>query len=86
MFTFIGEIEWPEGDEELPLPAVELIKALLVREPYDRLGTASALEVKEHQFFTHVNWDSLLREKAEFVPVLDDEEDTSYFDSKMFFW
>lgn len=29
-----------------------------------------------------MNWNSLLREKAEFIPVLDDEEDTSYFDSK----
>ena len=38
--------------------------------------------VKDHTFFNHVNWDSLLRQKAEFIPQLDDEEDTSYFDCK----
>merc|ERR1719457_359072 len=46
------------------------------------MGSAGAYEVKEHKFFHHVNWNSLLREKAEFVPVLDDEEDTSYFDTR----
>ena len=38
--------------------------------------------VKEHVFFDNVNWESLLRQKAEFIPQLDDEEDTSYFDCK----
>ena len=28
-----------------------------------------------------VDWDGLLRQKSEFIPALDDEEDTSYFDS-----
>lgn len=41
-----------------------------------------AFEVKQHSFFTEVNWNSLLRQKAEFVPHLESEEDTSYFDSK----
>ena len=39
-------------------------------------------EVKEHLFFTGLNWTALLRQKAEFIPVLDGEDDTSYFDSK----
>ena len=29
-----------------------------------------------------LDWNSLLRLKAEFVPQLDDEEDTSYFDTR----
>lgn len=41
-----------------------------------------AFEVKQHSFFTEVNWNSLLRQKAEFIPHLESEEDTSYFDSK----
>ena len=41
--------------------------------------------MKEHVFFNNVNWESLLRQKAEFIPQLDDEEDTSYFDCKSAF-
>lgn len=43
---------------------------------------SGAHEVKEHRFFYGVDWTALLRQKAEFIPQLDDEEDTSYFDSK----
>ena len=39
-------------------------------------------EVKIHIYFVGLDWDALLRQKAEFIPQLDDEEDTSYFDSK----
>lgn len=40
-----------------------------------------AFEVKQHSFFTELDWNSLLRQKAEFIPHLESEEDTSYFDS-----
>ena len=49
--------------------------------PRDRLGTGGSHEVKEHLYFYGVNWNSLLRQKAEFVPQLVNDEDTSYFDS-----
>ncbi|KAL3221145.1 hypothetical protein MRX96_029491 [Rhipicephalus microplus] len=77
------EIEWPE-DEDWPLPedARHLVSQLLQQNPLDRLGTGGAHEVKEHPFFNDVDWDSLLRQKAEFVPQLEDEEDTSYFDTR----
>ena len=39
-------------------------------------------EIKIHVYFVGLDWDALLRQKAEFIPQLDDEEDTSYFDSK----
>uniref|UniRef100_A0A3P8WA16 non-specific serine/threonine protein kinase n=1 Tax=Cynoglossus semilaevis TaxID=244447 RepID=A0A3P8WA16_CYNSE len=39
-------------------------------------------EVKQHSFFTAVDWTSLLRQKAEFIPHLESEEDTSYFDTR----
>ena len=55
---------------------------MLIRQSIERLGTNGAYEVRAHAFFSNMNWNSLLREKAEFIPVLDDEEDTSYFDSK----
>lgn len=34
----------------------------------------------EHLFVNDIDWDGLLRQKAEFVPNLEGEEDTSYFD------
>lgn len=40
-----------------------------------------AFEVKQHSFFTELDWNTLLRQKAEFIPHLESEEDTSYFDS-----
>ncbi len=36
--------------------------------------------VKEHTFFNGIDWHNLLRQKAEFVPSLEGEDDTSYFD------
>ncbi|XP_066936599.1 microtubule-associated serine/threonine-protein kinase 3-like isoform X2 [Clytia hemisphaerica] len=77
-----GEIEWPEGDEALPDEATNIIKHLLVRQATERLGANGAADVRAHSFFQNVNWNSLLREKAEFIPVLDNEEDTSYFDTR----
>ncbi|XP_019713916.1 microtubule-associated serine/threonine-protein kinase 1-like isoform X2 [Hippocampus comes] len=76
------DIVWPEGDEALPLDAQHLIASLLQTNPLVRLGTGGAFEVKQHAFFTEVNWNSLLRQKAEFIPHLESEEDTSYFDTR----
>ncbi|CAN8004347.1 unnamed protein product [Ixodes hexagonus] len=77
------EVDWPEEDEwPLPDEARLLVTQLLQQSPLDRLGTGGAHEVREHPFFRDVDWDSLLRQKAEFVPQLEDEEDTSYFDTR----
>uniref|UniRef100_A0A8C4IPE9 non-specific serine/threonine protein kinase n=1 Tax=Dicentrarchus labrax TaxID=13489 RepID=A0A8C4IPE9_DICLA len=76
------DIVWPEGDEALPVDAQHLISSLLQTNPLVRLGTGGAFEVRQHSFFTEVNWNSLLRQKAEFIPHLESEEDTSYFDTR----
>ncbi|XP_061568361.1 microtubule-associated serine/threonine-protein kinase 1-like isoform X1 [Cololabis saira] len=76
------DIVWPEGDEALPVDAQRLISSLLQTNPLVRLGTGGAFEVKQHSFFTEVDWNSLLRQKAEFIPHLESEEDTSYFDTR----
>uniref|UniRef100_A0A2K5HRT0 non-specific serine/threonine protein kinase n=1 Tax=Colobus angolensis palliatus TaxID=336983 RepID=A0A2K5HRT0_COLAP len=76
------EIMWPEGDEALPADAQDLITRLLRQSPLDRLGTGGTHEVKQHPFFLALDWAGLLRHKAEFVPQLEAEDDTSYFDSK----
>ncbi|KAG1938485.1 microtubule-associated serine/threonine-protein kinase [Pimephales promelas] len=75
-------IIWPEGDEALPPEAQDLISKLLRQNPLERLGTGSAFEVKQHRFFTDLDWNSLLRQKAEFIPQLESEDDTSYFDTR----
>ena len=39
--------------------------------------------VRDHPFFEDIDWENLLREKAEFfIPNLAGEDDTSYFDSE----
>ncbi|XP_062844941.1 microtubule-associated serine/threonine-protein kinase 3 isoform X2 [Trichomycterus rosablanca] len=77
------EIDWPEGEDAPPADAQELITLLLRQNPLERLGTAGgAYEVKQHQFFHSLDWNSLLRQKAEFIPQLESEDDTSYFDTR----
>lgn len=76
-------IEWPSDDDwPLPKEAKDLITQLLQRNPKERLGTGGAIEVKSHQFLMDVCWEDLLRQKAGFVPQLENEDDTSYFDTR----
>ncbi|XDV27264.1 hypothetical protein PO909_030825 [Leuciscus waleckii] len=76
------EIEWPEGDDTLPAESQDLITKLLRQSPLERLGTGGAAEVKHHVFFHGLDWSGLLRQKAEFIPQLETEDDTSYFDTR----
>ncbi|XP_069719115.1 microtubule-associated serine/threonine-protein kinase 2 isoform X9 [Phaenicophaeus curvirostris] len=76
------EIAWPEGDDALPPDAQDLISKLLRQNPLERMGTGSAFEVKQHRFFKDLDWTGLLRQKAEFIPQLESEDDTSYFDTR----
>ncbi|RXN15376.1 microtubule-associated serine threonine- kinase 1-like protein [Labeo rohita] len=76
------DIVWPEDDDALPADAQHLISSLLQTNPLLRLGTGGAFEVKQHPFFCDLDWSSLLRQKAEFIPHLESEEDTSYFDTR----
>ena len=87
LWCLTDEIEWPPEDDDSGIPddAKNLISNLLQQNPLDRLGATGAIEVKEHIFFEGLDWDGLLRQKAEFVPDLENEEDTSYFDSELYF-
>ncbi|XP_075303213.1 microtubule-associated serine/threonine-protein kinase 4 isoform X2 [Opisthocomus hoazin] len=76
------EINWPEKDEAPPPDAQDLITLLLRQNPLERLGTGGTYEVKQHQFFRNLDWNGLLRQKAEFIPQLESEDDTSYFDTR----
>ncbi|XP_058456384.1 microtubule-associated serine/threonine-protein kinase 3 [Malaya genurostris] len=82
--TVNDDIEWPDNDDwPIQDEAKDLITVLLQQNPRDRLGTGSAHEVKEHFYFHGLDWNNLLRQKAEFVPQLDNDEDTSYFDTRV---
>uniref|UniRef100_A0A671NG33 non-specific serine/threonine protein kinase n=1 Tax=Sinocyclocheilus anshuiensis TaxID=1608454 RepID=A0A671NG33_9TELE len=76
------EIIWPDGDEALPVDAQDLITRLLNQNPQERLGRGGAPEVKQHMFFSGLDWNGLLRQKAEFIPQLEADDDTSYFDTR----
>jgi microtubule-associated serine/threonine kinase len=85
LFTNIinEEVEYPQGEEALDPNAESLIQMLLEKNPVDRLGTiGGAPDVAAHPFFAQLDFHSLLRQKAEFVPNLENDEDTSYFDSR----
>ncbi|XP_075953568.1 microtubule-associated serine/threonine-protein kinase 3 isoform X2 [Anarhichas minor] len=76
------DIIWPEGEDALPADTQDLITRLLRQSPLDRLGTGGTTEVKMHMFFSGLDWNGLLRQKAEFIPQLETEDDTSYFDTR----
>ncbi|CAJ0951419.1 unnamed protein product [Ranitomeya imitator] len=76
------EIAWPDGEDALPSDAQDLVSKLLRQSPLERMGTGGAYEVKQHSFFKDLDWNGLLRQKAEFIPQLESEDDTSYFDTR----
>nr|CAD7256424.1 unnamed protein product [Timema shepardi] len=77
----MNDIEWPD-EEDWPVQqeAKDIITTLLQQNPRERLGTSGPQEVKEHPYFDGVDWNSLLRQKAEFVPQIDHEEDTNWME------
>ncbi|MQL74213.1 hypothetical protein Taro_006547 [Colocasia esculenta] len=76
------KIPWPQIPEEMNFEAHDLIDRLLTEDPSQRLGAGGASEVKQHVFFKNINWDTLARQKAAFVPSSDSALDTSYFTSR----
>ncbi|XP_010101342.2 probable serine/threonine protein kinase IRE [Morus notabilis] len=75
------DIPWPKIPEEMSNDAYDIIDKLLAENPFQRLGATGAAEVKKHPFFKDINWDTLARQKAMFIPSTD-ARDTSYFMSR----
>ncbi|KAK1404135.1 putative serine/threonine protein kinase IREH1 [Heracleum sosnowskyi] len=78
-------IPWPQVPEEMSSEAADLVDRFLTEDPNQRLGAGGASEVKQHPFFKDINWDTLARQKAAFVPASESPMDTSYFTSR-FSW
>ncbi|KAJ0104826.1 hypothetical protein Patl1_19570 [Pistacia atlantica] len=76
------KIPWPSVPDEISAEAQDLIDRLLTEDPHLRLGAGGASEVKQHIFFKDINWDTLARQKAAFVPTSESALDTSYFTSR----
>lgn len=60
----------------------DLIQKLLISDPSKRLGASSIDEIKRHQWFSDIDWDNLQNMKPPFVPQLNSEIDTSFFEEK----
>ncbi|OMJ82702.1 hypothetical protein SteCoe_16524 [Stentor coeruleus] len=60
--------------------AVDLIRRLIC-DPNERLGSKYGVqEIKMHPFFRGIDWDRIRDNKAPWVPKINSEDDTSYFD------
>ncbi|KAK9471723.1 uncharacterized protein V1510DRAFT_380421 [Dipodascopsis tothii] len=79
-------IEWPPADaaaaQGLSAAGADLIQRLICTDPAARLGASGADEVKAHPFFAGVDWAHVRDEPASFVPCVEDDEDTAYFDDR----
>ncbi|KAJ6172745.1 hypothetical protein N7470_001812 [Penicillium chermesinum] len=83
-------INWPEDPEEYTTPeALDLMNKLMAINPQERIGANvdekfpnGGAEIRAHPWFSDINWDTLLEDKAQFVPNLENPEDTEYFDAR----
>ena len=83
-------IEWPdEEDCDVSEEAKDLINKLTAINPRERLGANSeekyasgGEEIRKHPWFDSINWDTLLKDEAQFVPAPENPEDTEYFDAR----
>eukprot|EP00899_Mesostigma_viride_P016090 jgi/Mesvir1/24482/Mv21839-RA.1 len=73
------DIVWPSVPEDMSYEAKDLIDKLLTSDPNKRLGHNGAAEVKAHPYFYGVDWNTLVQQKAVFIPKTENEQDTSYF-------
>lgn len=84
------KIMWPDESEDYISPeAKDLMNQLLCIDPQHRLGANSeerfpsgGAEIKNHSWFSDITWDTLLQDEPQFVPQLENPEDTEYFDNR----
>ncbi|KAJ5334400.1 uncharacterized protein N7506_008183 [Penicillium brevicompactum] len=83
-------INWPDDPEEFTSPeSLDLMNKLMTLNPRERIGANvdekyanGGAEICSHPWLSDINWDTLLEDKAQFVPNLENPEDTEYFDSR----
>lgn len=83
-------LEFPDDSEvEVSPEAKDLMNKLLCSDPQQRLGAnreekfqSGGEEIRNHPWFEGLNWETLLQDEAQFVPQVENPEDTEYFDSR----
>ena len=78
-------IKWKENfcipaDAELS-PEAENLILKLVSPAENRLGAHGVEEIMKHPFFRGVDWNNIRKTKAPFIPEIQNDYDTKYFDS-----
>ncbi|KAF2074381.1 hypothetical protein CYY_004315 [Polysphondylium violaceum] len=72
-------LDWDLFTQELSPEAADLLKSMLT-EPSSRLGVNGIDDFKNHPFFNQYNWDDILQQSPPFVPKVESDIDTSYFE------
>ena len=67
-------------DIVLSREAEDLI-AKMINNSNERLGKNGVEEIKAHPFFKNINWNNIRNTKAPFIPELQNDYDTKYFES-----
>jgi len=62
-------------------PEAEDLIMKLINSPNKRLGKNGASEIKNHPFFKGFDWDNIRNLKPPFIPELENEYDTKYFET-----
>lgn len=75
-------IDWHQDEIETSPAARDLMDRLMCSDPSRRLGARGADEVKQHAFFTGLDWNTIMTSEASFVPEVTDPESTDYFDAR----
>ncbi|KXG51936.1 CheY-like superfamily [Penicillium griseofulvum] len=83
-------INWPDDPEEYTsAESLDLMNKLMTLNPRDRIGANveekfpnGGAEICSHPWLSDINWDTLLEDKAQFVPNIENPEDTEYFDTR----
>jgi len=82
-----GKVDWPnlspqEEAKYCSPEAKDLIQKLLNMNSEERLGANGADEIKQHPYFKGINWNELYDVEGSFVPVVDNPENTDYFEAR----
>lgn len=78
-----GDLRFPQRNP-LSAPAQDIITKLLERDPSRRLGTRSFDDIKNHAFFSTIDWNLLLQKKlpTPFTPRITNASSAENFDSE----
>ncbi|KAI9751660.1 MAG: erg26, C-3 sterol dehydrogenase [Chaenotheca gracillima] len=83
-------IDWPD-EEEMPASAEvkDLMNKLMCTNPRDRFGanidekfSCGGEEIRNHPWFSGMQWETVLQDEAQFIPNPENPEDTEYFDAR----